>query len=581
MLNPLDKPSDTRSAQDIQDLLNHIDFDVKNGEIWFGDKRMLLNHAESLSKLKEDIIKILGKEATEHLFFRYGYYSGLHDAQIAKNIRPQASWKEAYLAGPQLHTIRGMVKVVPDTVKMDITTGEFFATFDWHNSFEVAYHRRHHGLADAPICHTLLGYASGYTSFFFGKQIAFIETQCGAMGHDCCRIEGRPLEDWSHTTLLHTAFEPEKINAQIFELRTPIDEIQRQHPFVSIEDYGFFNAVGQSKAFKNVIKLLSKVAKTKATVLLEGETGVGKEVFAQGLHQISNRANEPFVAINCASIPPELIESELFGVEKGAFTGAAHSRVGKIETANGGTLFLDEVVELSPRAQASLLRVLQEGQLFRVGSNQLITVDVRIIVATNESLEHAILSGKFRQDLYYRLNTFPIRIPPLRERVDDIMLLAEFFLKKFRDMYDKHVSSFDDTAKQALLEHPWQGNVRELQNVIERAVILTEENHLIHTQSLFPDALSPLTTPRLKISDSQRRLAPNTADTLTHFSNAPPDLDTIVELILAHKIDLERLTQTLIQTALHHCDGNISETARLLGISRAKLDYRLKHIAQP
>lgn len=566
--NPTNKPS-------IQDLLNHIDFDVQNGEIWFGDKRMLLNHADALSKLKEDIIKWVGKDIAENLFFRYGYYAGLHDAQIAKTIRPNMSWHEAYLAGPQLHTIRGMVKVVPDTLVIDSDTGEFFASFDWYNSFEVAYHRQNHGVSDKPICSTLLGYASGYTSFFMGKQIAFIETQCAAMGHDHCRIEGKPLEAWSQPTLLKTAFEPETINAQIFELHTPIDEIQRQHPSASVEDYGFFKVVGQSKAFKEAIKLLSKVAKTKATVLLEGETGVGKELFAQGLHQVSNRNNEPFVAINCASIPPELIESELFGVEKGAFTGATHSRVGKIEMANGGTLFLDEVVELSPRAQASLLRVLQEGQLFRVGSNQLIKVDVRIIVATNEALQNAVSIGKFRQDLYYRLNTFPINIPPLRARKDDIILLAEFFLKKFRDMYDKTVEGFSDTAKQALLSHSWPGNVRELQNVIERGVILTEDNQLIAPMALFADYQSDLSNNAvsLKISDSQHRLTQVHADTNTVETNP---LESIIEQVLNHQIDIDILNKKIIETALQRNKGNISETARLLNISRAKLDYRLK-----
>lgn len=483
-----------------------------------------------------------------------------------------------------MHTIRGMVKVIPEDVRIDFDTGDFFASFEWHNSFEVAYHRKHYGISDTPICTTLLGYASGYTSFFFGKQIAFVETQCGAMGHEHCRIEGKPLEEWSQTTLLQTAFQTETINTQVFALRSPIDEIQRQHPSKSLDNYGFFQAIGQSDAFKKAINLLSKVAKTKATVLLEGETGVGKEVFAQGLHQVSDRANEPFVAINCASIPSELIESELFGVEKGAFTGATHSRIGKIETANGGTLFLDEVVELSPRAQASLLRVLQEGQLFRVGSNQLIQVNVRIIVATNEDLEKAVKTGKFRQDLYYRLNTFPIRIPSLRERVDDIMLLANFFLKKFRDMYDKRITGFSQAAREALLQHPWHGNVRELQNVIERSVILTETDQtVIEVNTLFPHTdLILSTSSRLKISDSQHRLISplqKTNHTNIHSTQTTNhDGDSLIKQLLANHFDLEIWNKKIISIALEQCNGNISETARLLNISRAKLDYRLKRM---
>lgn len=571
---------DTDQSQ-IQDLLSHIDFDVKNGQIWFGEQRMLLNHANALSEMREDLLATLGFEATEGVFFRYGYQAGLNDADIAKKIRPNMTWKDAYLAGPQLHTIRGMVKVEPDQLEIDFETGQFFASFDWLNSFEVDYHLKHYGISDRPVCTVLLGYASGYTSYFLGRQVAFKETQCSAMGHEHCRIEGRLLSEWQESTSSSRYLQPERLNAQIFAERSEIDELKRQHPSSAINSQGFFKAIGQSMAFKKAVALLSQVAKTKATVLLQGETGVGKEIFAQGLHEVSDRHYGEFVAINCASIPPDLIESELFGVEKGAFTGASHTRKGKIELADGGTLFLDEVVELSPRAQASLLRVLQEGELSHVGSHQSLKVDVRVVVATNESLQEAVNSGKFRRDLYYRLSTFPIVIPPLRERKEDILLLAEFFLKKFRDMYNKSVLGFTDQAQHLLLRQPWLGNVRELQNAIERGVILTFPDSYIDVNSLFPEKsfdLDPADISLLQISSDSQRLMLQDSETATpnlHSQSQPFDFSQL----LNDCFDLDSFNRQIIQAALDQTQGNVSKAAKLLNISRAKLDYRIKRLA--
>lgn len=584
-------PAFEANPLDIQDLLNHINFDYKNGQIWFGEQRMLLNHANALSRMREDLATVCGVDATQGVFFRYGYYAGLNDAEIAKKIRPNATWHEVYLAGPQLHTLRGMVKVVPYKVEDDFENQHFFASFDWYNSFEVDYYLKHHGLAEQPICMTLLGYASGYTSYFLGKQVAFKEVQCAAMGHEHCRIEGRILEDWQEETPSIRYLETERLNTQIFEQRSEFDELKRQHPSKSIDTPEFFKAIGHSPAFKKAITMLSKVARSKATVLLQGETGVGKEVFAQGLHQLSDRKHAEFIAINCASIPPDLIESELFGVEKGAFTGATHTRKGKFELANGGTLFLDEIIELSPRAQASLLRVLQESELGHVGSNNTIKIDVRVVVATNESLEQAVATGKFRRDLYYRINTFPIIIPPLRERKEDILPLADFFLKKFRAMYDKPIKGFTDQAKNQMLIYPWHGNVRELQSAVERGVILTNadnyvaENYIDST-SLFPEQAfnqPAVQSSILQIEPKNGRLklgdnAENTSlpsNSLPH-SDADSQTQGLMDNILIEGFDLEAFNQQLIERALQKCQGNISETARLLNMSRAKLDYRIK-----
>ena len=203
--------------------------------------------------------------------------------------------------------------------------------------------------------------------------------------------------------------------------------------------------------------LLEKASQSKVSVLLEGETGVGKEAFAKGLHAGSRRADQPFVAVNCACIPPELVESELFGVEKGAFTGAVQSKPGKFERAHTGTIFLDEIIELSPRAQAALLRVLQEGELERVGGSQTRKIDVRVVAATNESLQEAVQQGRFRADLYYRLNTFPVFIPPLRERRQDIPLLIQYFLEKYTALYQKKYSRHQRLRPRAAAQPPLAG----------------------------------------------------------------------------------------------------------------------------
>lgn len=569
----LDKKSNNsleeqKFEESIEDLLSHLHFDVHAGKILFGGQRMLLNHAYALWRLREDLNGSVGSEITERLFFRYGYYAGVGDAEISKKLRPDRSWKEVFLSGPQLHTIRGMVKTVPDEIRVNFDTGEFFGTFDWYNSFEVAYHKKFHGLADSPVCFSLLGYASGYTSYFFGRQIAFKEVQCAAMGFDHCRIEGRPLEEWDEDTGLQKFFDTESLNTELFERRSDFDELKRQNPDSRIDPIGFFSAIGESNSFKIATKLMHKVANTKATVLLQGETGVGKEVFANALHDASARSNQPFIAINCASIPTDLIESELFGVEKGAFTGATQSRKGKIEAAHLGTLFLDEVVELSPRAQSSLLRVLQEGTLSPVGSITNLNVDIRIIVATNENLQAAVDSGKFRKDLYYRLSTFPIIIPPLRERDQDILLLAKFFLQKYSAMYHKNLKGFTDQAREQLYSHTWPGNVRELQNVIERAIILNEGHSLIDATDLLlsssQDSQYNLSN-KLKISTKSG-----------HLQRSETSNDNEILQSLFHKnFDLEEFNEQIIQAALKQCHGNISKAARLLNISRAKLDYRL------
>jgi DNA-binding NtrC family response regulator len=264
-----------------------------------------------------------------------------------------------------------------------------------------------------------------------------------------------------------------------------------------VSRYGMTNIVGVSAGMREVFRVVERVATSSATVLISGESGTGKELIARALHTQSARSGGPFVAINCGAIPAELLESELFGYEKGAFTGAHNGKKGLIEQADGGTLFLDEISELLPRLQVKLLRVLQEREVQRVGADRTIKVDVRVIAATNADLTERIRSGEFRSDLYYRLNVVSLRIPALRERLDDILPLAHHFLRKHDP--GGHVSGFDAVAAQVLRRYPWPGNVRELENVIQRTTLLAKGDEItladlpgeLHNGSDFTDAPAP------------------------------------------------------------------------------------------
>jgi transcriptional regulator with GAF, ATPase, and Fis domain len=238
----------------------------------------------------------------------------------------------------------------------------------------------------------------------------------------------------------------------------------------------FEEIVGTSSALQGVLSRVMKVAPTDSSVLVSGETGTGKELVARAIHKRSRRSQRAFVSVNCAALAPSLISSELFGHEKGAFTGAMQRRLGRFELANGGTIFLDEIGELPLDTQVALLRVLQEREFERVGGTQPVKIDVRVIAATNRDLEAAVANGTFRPDLYYRLNVFPIHIPPLRERQDDLLMLLEYFVKRFAQKMGKHFGKIDKRTVELFRSYPWPGNIRELQNVVERSVIVSSDD---------------------------------------------------------------------------------------------------------
>jgi formate hydrogenlyase transcriptional activator len=308
---------------------------------------------------------------------------------------------------------------------------------------------------------------------------------CNVSNPRWLRDEYHPLRDesskiipWSATgtDIDHQERADEQLRNEILFLR---EEIDRSSMFEEI--------VGSSQPIRQLLKQVEKVAPSDSTVLILGETGTGKELIARALHRRSKRANRPFIRINCAAIPQSLIASELFGHEKGAFTGALQRRVGRFEAAHGGTLFLDEIGELAMETQIALLRVLQEKEFERVGSNHPISVDVRVIAATNRDLRAAVAAGTFRADLFYRLNVFPIAVPSLRERSEDIPLLVEYFAARYSKESGKTIRHIGKQTLEHLRGYHWPGNIRELQNVVQRAVILTETDSFVLEQSWLND----------------------------------------------------------------------------------------------
>jgi transcriptional regulator with GAF, ATPase, and Fis domain len=265
--------------------------------------------------------------------------------------------------------------------------------------------------------------------------------------------------------------------------------------------------IGTSTGLRSVLSRVSKVAPTDATVLVTGETGTGKELIARAIHRRSDRASRAFVSVNCAAIPRDLIASELFGHEKGAFTGATQQRLGRFELANGGTIFLDEIGELPPDTQVALLRVLQEREFERVGGTQPIKVDVRVITATNRDLDAAVANGSFRSDLFYRLQVFPIEIPPLRDRREDVALLAEYFINRYARKAGKNIRHASQETLELLQSYFWPGNIRELQNVIERSIILCETDIFSIDESWLPQQPLPPTEPKHPIELPRRLIA--------------------------------------------------------------------------
>jgi len=546
------------------ELRSRIHFCQRTGQIWLHEHRMLLVHAEAQALLRKELIDTLGLERARGLLTRMGYASGLRDAELARTSSQDCSDVEAYMTGPRLHTLEGIVQTTPVQLELDRMTGRFYGEFLWENSWEGQWHRHHYGVHDEPVCWTQIGYACGYASAFMGRPILFKEVECAGMGNPNCRIIGRPAQEWDDAEEHLRYFTPESIADQLIELQTQVVQLRS-----TISDKANLpgDMMGNSPGFRRAFELLRKAANSHITVLLLGETGVGKELFARALHAMGARRDQPFVAVNCAAIPAELVESELFGVERGAYTGAQVARAGRFERADGGTLFLDEVGDLPLAAQSKLLRALQEGEIERVGDHRTRRVNVRMVAATNIELRQRVKDGRFRADLYYRLNPFQIEIPPLRERMEDISLLAKRFLEKFSAIHAKKLRGFTDKAKRALLSYAWPGNIRELQNMVERGVILAPGGTRIEVEHLFTSLVAG--TPNVEFSLG----LDGSLD--EHPWEAGKEL---CEAVFNGVMTLAQVEAMLIETAVDKAHGNLSAASRMLGMTRPQLAYRLKQL---
>jgi two-component system response regulator AtoC len=349
----------------------------------------------------------------------------------------------------------------------------------------------------------------------------------------------KPLDLEKLEAVLTRALHSRRVEAENRQLREELDK-----------KFGLEKLIGNAPAMVEIYDRIRQVAPTRATVLIQGESGTGKELVAQSLHMLSPRKAARFVAVHCAALSPQLLESELFGHEKGAFTGASERRVGRFEEANHGTIFLDEIGEIDAATQVKLLRVLGEQAIQRVGSNQTIKVDVRVVAATNKNLETMVREGKFRDDLFYRLDVVPIHLPPLRERREDIPLLINAFVQEFSRQNQKRITGLSAEAQAALQRYDWPGNIRELRATIERAVVLCRGERLGMRD--LPERVQGLPEPGAGPS----------------LAGAPPASSA--------DLNLETMEKSFIHHALRLTSGNVTEAARLLGISRRTLHRKIK-----
>jgi DNA-binding NtrC family response regulator/predicted hydrocarbon binding protein len=551
-----------------KDLKAMIKFDNETGIIWLGQQRMLLLHTTAFGVLRSELINSFGNKYAKSLLMKMGHEAGHADATLSKSIRSGESAMDLFMSGPQLHSLEGMVSVKPVEVNLDSTS--FYGEFIWGNSFEASEHVRLYGIAKEPVCWQLLGYADGFTSQLFEQPIHYKEVECVGRGDKHCRIIGKPLAEWNEDEQKEMAYSLQSLASKLKNLEEEVSDL-RIEKYTSVSSQ---NIIADSTSIRDIINLLDKAASTNVTVLMLGETGVGKEVFSQYLHKIGDRKNNKFIAVNCASIPKDLVESELFGVDKGAFTGADKARKGRFERANGGTLFLDELGELNVESQAKLLRVIQTGELERVGGTEVISVNVRIIAATNANLLEAVKSGDFRADLYYRLNVFPIIIPPLRERLADIPGLVKKFIQKFNDKYGKSVTSITDNTLHRFNLYSWPGNIRELENIIERGVILTDKNAKIES-TLICVGMPNLSSQSQNIN-TQGLIENNDEEKKECFDQ--PSYKNMCLQAISSGLSLNDVEDDLLKLALEQSGGNIEKTARLLKITGPQCRYRMKKI---
>jgi transcriptional regulator with PAS, ATPase and Fis domain len=470
---------------------------------------------------------------------------------MAETMKAHFKWdrdEDWHLACGRIHMLAGMYNLAADANGPLSVEGEALVA-----SYEAEQHIAHLGISDTSVCWTICGLASGYLSRAAGKDIYVLEEDCIGKGDAICRLRGRTREDWGDDRADELRFFRSEnlkdwLDASLHgvtETLKRVEQTLRERARVlsrvarDVEDP--LGMVAKSPAMRQLVSLARRIAKVDSTVLITGESGTGKERIARLVHDESARAPGPFIAVNCGAITETLLESELFGHVRGAFTGAAQDRAGLFEAAIGGTILLDEVGEISPGMQVKLLRVLQEQEIRRVGESVHRPINVRIIAATNRDITEDLAAGRFRKDLYYRLNVVELRVPPLRERQEDILPLARVLLAEAAVRLKRPMSGLSPRAADQLLRYDWPGNVRELENAMERAVALASVNR----------------TELDDLPEEVRQAIP--APSLSGPVKALQDVEK--EYILA-VLDLN--------------DGNQTLTARQLGIGTTTLYRKLK-----
>jgi DNA-binding NtrC family response regulator len=515
------------------------------GHIRFAGQRALILDTTALGLLRKELIETVGIAVARGILTRLGFAHGWRTAEALKEL-PWDSERDFLTAGARIHTLQGQVIVQGRPDSPD------FAEAVWKDSYEAEQHLLHVGRADEPVCWTLVGFASGYMTFAHKRRIICLEQQCRGKGDAVCRVVGKPVEEWGPEIDADLPYyEKGCMNEALQRLADELKQTERklrvQRRALTLagappEDPS--GIIAQSESMRRVLELARKAAAVEASVLVTGESGVGKERVARLIHDASARAQGAFVAVNCGAVTETLLESELFGHVRGAFTGATQDRPGLFEAASGGTLFLDEVGELPPPMQVKLLRAVQEGEVRRVGENKSRKVDVRLVAATNRDLAAEVEAGRFRRDLYYRLRVIELRIPPLRERKDDILPLARAVLAASAARSKRKAASLTPAAADQLLRHAWPGNVRELQNALESALALGTGDR-IDSEDL-PEEIR-----------AARGAVPSNGQSLA---------------------DLER---SAILAALEETNGNRERAAGQLGIGVATLYRKLQQYRSP
>jgi DNA-binding NtrC family response regulator len=467
------------SQLDLRELLS---FKPHGGTMSFLGRRTYLTDMVSHGLQRRELQNTVGYDLTRTIITRSGFIRGWLLAEQIRRQMPEV-WAEAQegVLGPMICSMFGFGEVL-SSHRTDGLSGEPLVETYFIGSYEAEQQLRLDGQSADVICWEQVGFASGYVSHVQQRTVYFIESECQARGDCHCHLIGNYLEQWNDEL---TPFLPyfnginvDNIQAELQEILKVEEHFPRNlNPNTELGTKANYirrgYPINNSYPMQKLIEMAITVAKVPTSILITGESGVGKEKLVEFIHQHSDLNDKPLLAINCGALTETLLDSELFGYVKGAFTGADNHKMGLIESADGGTLFLDEVGELSPSMQTKLLRVIQEKQIRRVGDNSVKDVDVRIISATNKDLEAAVEAGEFRQDLYYRLNVIKLTIPPLRNRGEDILPLARYFLSDFNEKLGRNITGFNYKTADLLLNYDWPGNIRQLSNTIERAVVLS------------------------------------------------------------------------------------------------------------